>query len=94
VYVRPRTASIDVCRNEIVKYVNNSPSSLAIRQVSGPDNFQFPFGMAPVTCQDSESPDCNQVHIIFGDVGSIAYQADRGSPDSAGPVAHVIVRRP
>jgi hypothetical protein len=50
--------------------------------------------MAPVTCQQNEPPDCNQVHVVFGDAGVIGYRADRGSAGTEGPVAQVIVRRP
>jgi hypothetical protein len=83
-----------VCRNEVVRYVNDSQLTLGVQQVSGPANFQFPFGMAPVTCQQNEPPDCNQVHVVFGDAGVIGYRADRGSAGTEGPVAQVIVRRP
>jgi hypothetical protein len=46
------------------------------------------------SAKQNEPPDCNQVHVVFGDAGVIGYRADRGSAGTEGPVAQVIVRRP
>jgi hypothetical protein len=55
------------------------------------DNFQFPFGLSEVSCQQSD-PGCNEFLVNFPHAGVLGYQADREG-GSLGPVADVVVRK-
>jgi RTX calcium-binding nonapeptide repeat (4 copies) len=83
--------TVEVCKNETVKYVNVSQQPMNITQVSGPSNFQFPFGIAGEECGPDTDPGCNEVEVVFGDKGVVSYQGSRGD-GTTGPVAAVAVR--
>jgi hypothetical protein len=82
---------VQVCKNEVVRFVNNVHTSVNVIQDSGPNNFQFPFGMATVDCQQGGDPTCNQVLIVFGDKAVLGYHVETAG-GSRGPDSEVVVR--